>query len=195
MSRRSSGFTLIELLIVLAVVGMVLVLLNQGLRIGLRGTDTFHRAVRAQTDMEPVERALRHMVERMDPGMYPEQPEVRGTANAVAFTTELPNPDTGGTLTADVRLEAAAGSLILWWTPHARGVPFVAPPPPRRKVLLEGVARLDISYTPKWAGTAWVSSWNQPALPGLVRLRVVAMPGEQAWPPIVVRPLREQAEE
>ena len=195
MSRRSAGFTLIEVLIVLASVGLVLAMLGQGVRIGLRGADTFVRTVRKQSDMEPVERALRHMVEQMAPGVYPKPPAIRGTAKAVAFTTELPNPDTGGTLTADVRLEAAGGNLILWWTPHTHGIPFAAPPPVEPKVLLRGVARLDISYAPKGAGTAWISSWNQPALPGLVRLRIVPVTGEQAWPPIIVRPPREQAEE
>ena len=174
---------------------MVLVILGQGIRIGTRGSDAFHRGVRTQSDMEPVERALRHMIERMDPGIYPEPPVVRGSANAIAFTTELPDPATGGTLTADVRLEAIDGRLILWWTPHTRGIPFVAPPPPHRMVLLERIAGLDISYAPKGTGTAWIPSWTQPALPGVVRLRVVPMQGEQAWPPIIVHPPREQAEE
>lgn len=195
MSRRSAGFTLVEVLIVLASVGLVLVMLGQGLRIGLRGTTTFQHAVRTQTDMEPVERALRHMVEHMDPGTWPRPPMVLGTSSSIAFTTELPDPDTGGTLIADVRLEAIDGSLILWWTRHTHGVPFGAPPPPERKVLLGGVARLEISYAAKGAGRAWVSGWSQPALPGLVRLRVVPSAGQRDWPPIIVRPPREQAEE
>jgi len=120
---------------------------------------------------------------------------VRGSASALAFTTELPNPGTGGSLTADVRLEADDGRLVLWWTPHTGGVPFDAPPPPRREVLLERVARLEIGYAAKGEGAGWLSGWSQPALPGLVRLRVVPAPGGQTWPPIIAQPLREQAEE
>jgi len=194
-NHRPRGFTLLEVLAVVAALGLVLVILGQGLRAGIRGTDAFNRAVRVRSDMEPVERALRHMIERMDPGIYPEPPLVRGSSRSLAFTTRLPDPATGGTMTADVRLEAADGRLVLWWTPHTRGVPFAAPSPPERKVLLEGVARLEIGYARKWAGAAWVSDWSLPALPGLVRLRVVPTEAGQSWPPIVARPPREQAEE
>ena len=93
--------------------GLILAMLAQGLRVGVRGADSYHRSVRTQSDMEPVERALRHIIERMDPGMYPEPPLVRGSARALVFTTELPDPATGGSLTADVRLEAEDGRLVL----------------------------------------------------------------------------------
>jgi hypothetical protein len=177
------------------VLGLILAMLAQGVRVGLSGTERYHGAVQTQSDMEPVERALRHMIERMDPGMYPDPPVVRGTANVLVFTTELPDPSTGGTLTADVRLETDDGRLALWWSPHMRGVPFDAPPPPEHEVLLEKIGGLEIGYAAKGAGAAWVSSWSQPALPGLVRLRLVPAEGGKAWPPIIARPQREQAEE
>jgi general secretion pathway protein J len=195
MRRRYAGFTLIEVLVVLSVVGLVLAMLAQGLRVGVRGADSYHRSVRTQSDMEPVERALRHIIERMDAGMYPEPPVVRGSARALAFTTELPDPATGGSLTADVRLEAEGGRLVLWWTPHTRGIPFGAPPPPGREVLLDRVAGLDISYAAKGEGAAWHSEWARAALPGLVRMQVALPEGERPWPPIIVHPPREQAEE
>jgi general secretion pathway protein J len=195
MRRDSAGFTLIEVLVVLSVVGLVLAMLAQGLRVGVRGADSYHRKVRTQSDVEPVERALRRMIERMDPGRYPEPAVVRGSPGMLAFTTELPDPATGGTLTADVRLEADDGRLVLWWTPHTLGLPFGAPPPPRREVLLDRVAGLDISYAAKGEGAAWHSSWTRPALPGLVRLLVALPEGERPWPPIIVRAQREQAEE
>ena len=195
MRRRSCGFSLIEVLAVLAVMGLILVMIAQGLRVGLRGAGSFYRTIQTQSDMEPVERALRRMIERMDPGRYPEPPLVRGSARALVFTTEIPDPATGGNRTADVRLEADDGYLILWWTPHARGIPFNGPPSPHREILLEGVARLDISYAARGAGTAWLSSWDQPALPALVRLHVVPVSVGRPWPLIIATTKREQAEE
>lgn len=195
MRHRSAGFTLIEILVVLAIMGLILIMITQGVHVGVRGADSFYRAVQMQSDMEPVEHALRQMIERMNPGMYPEPPLVRGSASAIFFTTELPNPTTGGTLTADVRLQADDGNLVLWWTPHTRGIPFNAPPPPHREVLLPGVARLDISYAAKGAGATWLSRWSQPALPGLVRLVVIPQAGGRAWPPIITSTQREQAEQ
>jgi prepilin-type N-terminal cleavage/methylation domain-containing protein len=194
-TRRSSGVTLLEVIVVLAVLGLVLVMLTQGVRAVMRASDTYYRAIREQSDIVPVERALRRMIERMDPGVYPQPPVVRGTSSAVVFTTELPDIGTGGTLEADVRLEAVGGVLLLWWTPHTWGIPFSASPAPHRDVLLDHVARLEVSFLPKGAQGAWEANWMQPALPGVVRLRVVLSGGGREWPPIIARPLREQAEE
>src|SRR3954464_13471812 len=45
------GFTLIEVLIVLAITALILVMLGQGIRLGLRGTTAFDRGVQTQRDM------------------------------------------------------------------------------------------------------------------------------------------------
>jgi prepilin-type N-terminal cleavage/methylation domain-containing protein len=195
MRSRTAGFTLIEVLTVLAVVGLILAILAQGVRLGIQGVSSYHRTVRTQSDIEPVEHMLRRMIERMDPGTYPESPLVRGNAREIVFTTDLPDPAGNGSMTADVRLEVDDGHLVLWWTPHTGGVPFGAPPPAQREVLLDRVARLDIAYTARQAPETWVSSWDLAALPNLVRLRIVLPPGGETWPSIVARPLREQAEE
>nr|WP_294551306.1 prepilin-type N-terminal cleavage/methylation domain-containing protein [uncultured Rhodopila sp.] len=194
MKRRSAGFTLIEVLTVLCLAGLILAILAQGMRLGMQGAGTYRRAVQTQSGIEPVEHVLRRMIERMDPGTYPESPLVRGNARELAFTTDLPGRG-GGSMTADVRLEADDGHLVLWWTPHAGGVPFGAPPAAQREILLDRVARLEIAYTARQSPETWVSSWALPALPNLVRLRIVLSSGGESWPSIVARPMREQAEE
>jgi prepilin-type N-terminal cleavage/methylation domain-containing protein len=190
-----AGFTLIEVLIVLALTALILVMLGQGIRLGLRGTAAFDRGVQTQRDMVPVEQALRGMLERADPGVYPNPPLVAGTAHTFVFTTDLPDPATGATQRADVRLEAAGGQLLLWWTPHSHGLPFGPPPAPEREVLLDGVSRLDIAYAARTAPSAWLTAWTYKVLPGMVRLTIVGATGQEAWPPVVVRLVREPAEE
>ena len=195
MKGRAGGFTLLEVVVSLALLGLLALMLGQGVQVGARATAIYHRIVHAQQEVLPVETALRHMIERMDPGLYPQPPAIRGSASALAFTSELPDPATGATMVADIRLQAEGGRLMLWWMPHGRGLPFGAPPAPTGTVLLERVARVEFAYAPKDAGAAWQSDWTSPALPGLVRVRLVPAPGGRAWPPIVVRPLREPAEE
>jgi hypothetical protein len=134
------------------------------------------------------------MIEHIDLSIHPGSPMLRSTPSALAFTTELHNPATGGTRTTDVRLEIDAGRLVLWWTPHTFGKPFAGPPPPHMEVLQDGVARLQISYAAKDAPGAWLSSWHRPGLPGLVRLDMQSANGAKAWPPIIVGPPREPAE-
>ena len=193
MTRQAAGFTLIEVLVTLAILGLLLVMLTEGAQSGVRAWNAYAALAHPQADVEPVERALRHLIERMDPGVYPEPPLVRGTSTTLAFTTLLAGFGTADTVEADVRLESPDGSLLLWWTPHGRGTAFGAPPATHRIVLLEG-ARLELKYAAKDAGAAWQARWTQEALPGLVRLRLV-LPDGRSWPPVVVRPLREAAEQ
>ena len=195
MTRRAAGFTLIEILIALAVLSLVLVMLAQGSRAGLRALDAYHRAAQTEGGIVPVEQALRRMIERMEPGVYPSPPAVLGTARSLVFTTELPDAAAGGALTADARLEASNGQLVLLWTPHAHGVPFSAPPTIRRDVLLDGIVTLDLTYAAKGDTGSWQTTWTRPVLPGLVRLRLIPSDGSRPWPPIIIRPAREQAEE
>jgi prepilin-type N-terminal cleavage/methylation domain-containing protein len=190
-----SGFTLIEVLIVLALTALILLLLGEGLRLGLRGTAAFDRGVQAQRDFIPVEQALRRMLERADPGIYPNPPLVVGSAHDFVFSTDLPDPATGSMQRADVRLEATNGHFLMLWTPHGHGVPFGSPATPEREILLDDVARLDIAYAARTAPATWLSAWNFKVLPGLIRLTLFDAQGHEAWPPIVVRIVTEPAEE
>jgi prepilin-type N-terminal cleavage/methylation domain-containing protein len=195
MKHRSAGFTLLEILIGLAVAGLVLSMLGQAMQVVGQASRLWHGAVEPRESFEAVELAVRHMIERMDPGVWPEPAQIRGSASAVAFTTELPDPSTGGLMAADVRLEAEGGTLFLLWTPRGHGVPFGPPPTPIRVPLLDHVARLDLAYAPRGAGTAWRDRWTEEGLPGLLRLRIVPAAGGTAWPPIVAHTLREQPEQ
>ena len=195
MKRAAAGFTLIEILAVLAVASLVITILGQALMVGGRASSVWHRAVDPPEDIAAAELTLRHMVERMDPGVWPEPPQIRGSATTIAFSTELPDPSTGGVIAADVRLEASRDALVLLWTPRGHGVPFGPPPPPHLVSLLGHVARLELAYAPRGAGPVWRDRWTEEALPGLVRIRLIPSKAGAAWPPIIARTTREQAEQ
>ena len=195
MRRPSSGFTLLEALVAIVVLGTILVLLSQGFRLGLRGMAHYDRAVWAQSEGEPIARVLRQLIERMNPGTYPDPPQVRGNDRALAFTSEIPDPLTGSMIPADMRLALDGDALVLWWTPHAAGVPLGPPPAPQRTVLLARVERFRITYSSKTSPGTWISAWSEPALPAAVSVVVQPAEAGRAWPPIIVQPRREQAEE
>ena len=192
MIGRERGFTLIEVLVVLVVAGLLIVMLHQAALTEGQASRVWGWMVTPRRDYQDVEDTLRRTIERMDPGVWPDIALVRGTRLAVAFSTELPDPDTGGPMSADVRLGVENGALVLLWTPRGHGIPFGTPPPPGRIVLLGHVARIALSYASREAEAVWSEKWSARSLPGLIRIQIVAKEGEAPWPPIIVRPRREQ---
>jgi len=86
-----------------------------------------------------VDHALRRMIALADPGVYPEPATLRGTAERMSFTTELPIYGGGPTQWADVALSAETGHLLLRWTPHRHVEPLGPKPQWQDVVVLEGV--------------------------------------------------------
>lgn len=194
--RRDAGFTLLEILVAVSVLGVVLVLLTQGVQFGLRATRMQAEFRDRQGDLEVIDRALRRMVALADPGTYPEPPTLRGAARALSFTTELPVYGAAVAQRADVALSAEAGRLLLRWTPHRHVEPFGAAPAWQETMVLDGVERVEFAYRAAGASGAWSSSWDADRLPSLVRIRIV-FPDRSGrrWPPILVAPVREAAEQ
>jgi len=195
----AAGFTLLELLVALSVLGMLLVGLAQGMRLGLRAWEAQERMLSRQGDLVAVDRALRRLVEQMHPGSEARPARLVGGAGGMAFVTELPMA--AGTLPtrrAEVALLVASGRLVLRWTPrlHARGA---APPSVTETELLRGIERLELAYLhPGTAagGGVWVSAWEEPTLPALLRIRLVFPPGDpRRWPDILAAPRAERPEE
>ena len=188
-----AGFTLLEILVALSVLGILLVLLRQGVQFGVRITEMQAEARDRQGDLEAIDRALRRMVALADPGTYPEPPTMRGASRLLTFATELPTGGAGSRQNADVAISAEAGRLLLRWTPRRHVKPFGATPAPEEVVLLTGIDRVEFAYRGEGA---WTSSWRADKLPALIRIAIVFPAGSRRrWPPIVVAPLREAAEE
>lgn len=205
-ARPDAGFTLLEVLVSLVVLGFLMAGLTQGTRFGLRALD--RQATRAATvgDLDAVDRVLRRLVEAMDPGNARESPVVEGGRNTLRMVTDL------GAATvalreglAEIRLVVEDGRLVMLWAPARHVIPLSPPPPLLRAVLLEGVAGLDLAYwgpAEKGAVPGWQPVWAQPALPTLVRVRLVFPEDEPGrgtrrgavgrWPDIIAAPRRER---
>jgi general secretion pathway protein J len=193
-NQAQSGFTLLETLVALVVLGLLVAGLSQGLRVSLHAWQTQKQALMARDDMQGMETLLRNLLARMDPGSVSGQPPIiAGTSRNLTFTTTLPlAADTLATRQVDVSLQVdATHRLQLLWLTHYRN--RIRPAPvPDHAVLLQDVDHLDISYW-KDARVGWLSEWTGPALPHLVRVRIVfTSASKQHAPDIVVAPMRDR---
>lgn len=187
MTRGDHGFTLLELLVGLVVLGFIMAGLSQGTRFGIRAADTQARLSAGRSELDAVDRTLRHLIEGADPGTERRPASLSGTAGTVTLTARLPQ-GAGTVGDAEVALGVdGARRLLLRWTPRRHVVPLGPPPPGGEAELLRGVARLEIAY---WQD-GWRAAWDAAKLPALVRVRIVFPPGDaRRWPDIVVAPKR-----
>lgn len=199
-THADAGFTLLELLVALVVLGFILAGLSQGVRYGLRATDVQARTLAEQGELDAVDRALRRLIEQMDPSSARDGPGLRGGAARMVFASELPEAavtQSGGqpTRRAEVSLGVdGARRLVLRAVPRPAGKPFGPPPPPLETELLRGVDRIELAYWPRGPAPRWTGAWTADSLPLLIRLRVVFPPGDRRrWPDIVAAPKRELA--
>ena len=194
-SKPDGGFTLLELLVALVVLGFILAGLTQGVRYGLRATDTQARTLAERSELDAVDRAIRRLIEQMDPGSARDGAAMRGSAGTLAFVSELPAASGLPTRRADIALGVdGARRLMLRATPRPAGKPFGPPGPPIETELLRGVDHIELAYWPRGPAPQWTSTWGGNDLPLLVRLRVVFPPGDRRhWPDIIASPRRQRA--
>lgn len=185
------GFTLLEVLVALAVLGLLLGLLADGLHLGMRARAAQARLLHGRADLDAVDRALRRLIATAEPGNMAAPALFDGRPDRLAFSVRLPE-GAGIDGVADLGLGVAAGHrLVLRYAPHLHVRPLGPPPTPRETVLLEGVAGLDLAYWPRLPPWGWRRTWAGPGLPGLVRLRIVFVDKDaRHWPDLVVAPLR-----
>ena len=188
------GFTLLEVLVALAVLGLLLGLLAGGVQLGLRAWQAQARVRETRGDLDAVDRTLRHLIAAAEAGSVSVPPLFDGQSDRLGFSADLPE-GAGIPGVADLGLGVAADHrLVLRYTPHRHVRPLGPPPPVREATLLDGVARLELAYWPRNPPWGWRSAWTGRELPGLIRLRLVFLPGDvRHWPDIVAAPLRTPA--
>lgn len=197
MSRPDGGFTLLEILVALVVLGFLMLGLSQGTRYGLQALTAQGRLLEERAELDAVDRALRRLIERMDPGGPNQAPDIQGGRTTLAFTSELPAAAAGAAGLADVALMLNGSRLVLRWAPRINAERFAPPPAPAEAELLRGVQQLDLAYwrraTNDNPASGWTDAWSEQALPELVRIRLVFPSGDRRrWPDIVAAPLRER---
>jgi prepilin-type N-terminal cleavage/methylation domain-containing protein len=188
---KSAGFTLLEVLISIAVMGILLVLLSQGLHFGLRAVRLQAQARDGAGELLGVDQSLRRLIALADPGIYPKAASLRGDASAVSLVTQLPGEGDGQR--ADVTLMVSNRQLVLRWVPHTHVETSASRPVLRETVLLGGIERMDLAYM--GVGSVWLPGWDADALPTLVRITLIfSQSSRRRWPPMVVAPLRHPVE-
>ena len=181
--HRAAGFTLLEVLATLVVFGLILVLLSHSVDFALGAWQRQALELKTYYETEPVDRALRRLIEQMDPGDAGWPPVFDGRAPPLLFATEMPRVPAG-------EAEAALGTdrahrLVLTWRSGIE-----QPAVQHSSVLPDGVERLDLQY---WQpGTSvWLDSWPFHNLPALVRVRVFFLPGDpRRMPDLIAAPMR-----
>ncbi len=198
------GFSLLEVLVALVVLGLLIGTLTQGVRFGVGAIAAQARIVGVRGDEDAVERAMRRLVEHMDPGTFTTPPEMAGTASRLEFVTELPlaaallparGPAAQTALRVDAALEAdARHRLVLRWRPHVGGQRLAPAPPVSEEVLLSGVDQVTFGFLSPQTG--WQASWRGTELPLLVRIHVGFPKGDRrSWPDLIAAPQRQRPDQ
>jgi general secretion pathway protein J len=201
-SRRQRGFTLLEMLVTLIVLGLLIIGLNGGVWTGLRIWGTQTRQIGTVAELDSAARLLRTLIGGIpllpgtaaNPGSPRHAISFSGTADQLEFVANMPT-GLGGTRLADIILALRSGRLILLWKQH-RHEQLGAVTADVETELLRGVARLEFGYWATIGATiganptaTWLSKWDSPAVPQLIRIRLTFGTGDsRSWPDLIVAP-------
>jgi len=193
---RAVGFTLLEVLAALAILGLILAALSEGVRFGQQALLIQARAREVANQVSPVDATLRSLIGRAWPGAVGTEARFLGTARILSFRTMLPDSLTAArTRDADVTLGVdASHRLYLTWLPWYRNW-IIPKPPPARIDLLANVDHVEFAYWDPSLGLppgGWVTGWAGTSVPKLLRVRLVFMKGSGLrWPDIIVATARD----
>jgi general secretion pathway protein J len=189
--KPANGFTLLEILVALLVFGLLLAGLTQGIHYGLHAWQSQVRSADSRNDLDAADRALRHMIEAMDPGDGIDPAPITATRDRLEFISALPN---GAGTTRHVQASLfvdPSHRLVVRWRPYFHAQPLGPAPAPSVTELLPGVSSLELAFWQPAGG--WITTWHYPDLPALVRIRIVFLGGyPRHWPDIVVAPQIER---
>jgi general secretion pathway protein J len=210
MSRRSTivghhagneaGFTLVELLVGLALFSLLVTLLFDNVRFGLRAWQS------AGANAELFERSMisQDLLRRTIGNLYPmmvvtngalqQQIDFEGTGEGISFLGNAPIASNGSgrfRFSIFVERKEEQADLVMASTPELASPNDQSTT--RRTLLLSGIDRAEFSYFGETATERklqWNDSWTkQSDIPRLVRLRVGFRSGDaRLWPDLLIAP-------
>ena len=182
------------MLVVVVVLGLLVVGLVQGVRVGVALLGAQQRRIGETADLDAGARTLRALLNGVvaSPAGEPAgNSGLKGDAEHLSFVGDMPT-GRGTSRRADVSLALRGGNLVLSWIPHRHEIPLETAPPPSDTVLVAHVAHLEIAYWGALAPgqpAAWLDRWNGPAAPELIRIRLVfGKDDRRHWPDLIVAP-------
>ena len=189
------GFTLLEILVALTVLGFLMIALVQGVRTGTEFWKAQTRRSAEIAELDPSGRVLRAILTTI-----PIQPAADGAPIAIGFeghsdkitlVGELPT-GLGISRRVDMTIHLQASLIVISWAPHRHEIAQATARAPAVAELIRGVDRLEFAYWGKASLTspaAWLPSWDDLALPELIRVRVRFRKGDNRhWPDLIVAP-------
>jgi len=189
---KRNGFTLLEMLVVLAVFGLLMLTVTEGMRFAGRASEIAGQSLAWTEQIEPADRSLRAMLEQIRPqGALETNPALVGSADTMSFQAEISDPSLElGHAQANVELAFEGGDRLAARTQPAPHATWIGPPAPvRSTVLVDRLAGGSFAY---WDGAHWLDRWDQDGLPRLIRVRLEFPPNDpRHWPDIIASPMRE----
>jgi general secretion pathway protein J len=201
---RQGGFTLLELLIAITLLGLILVLLFGGLRLGMRSWDAGQLNVDSMNTVRSVEGFLRGELGRVYPYRWKKGLGQRmaflGERYKLSFVAPLPSRIGGGGLyVMSMMLEQNGDEKRIVWKQlpvSAQMQDFSMLEDAREMELvsaeLSGVEEVWLTYFGQesdGAEPAWKDRWeNDKRLPQLIRVQIRLKHGTE-WPDFVVAPM------